>query len=298
MDNNNNNSKINRLIYDTLSLRRSILLPEIGVVRIICSGSIKNKPTKANDFPHYDIILTDDGYDVDLSAEISKFNNFTDEEKKKIIADWLLSIRVKNGVEIPNCFVLTKSKKLHISSLLNMQLNPFAEKKHLSKKGGKCYAIFALLVVVLACVIYFYISPNCINECKIEQNNGVVVVPNRVEATSIVDSVICDTTSQSVKTVAAVDSITLYHVKKDSIKNDNYIVVSSFKTRKQALKDKKRLSLIYKDIKIFTAAKTDGNIINYIFKSDNLKLVEEKKEYFAKIYPRIRGIWIYEMKNN
>lgn len=294
MDNNNNNSKINRLIYDVLSLRKSILLPEIGVVRVICIGSLKNKPIEADDFPHYNLILTDDyDCDVDLCAEISKFDDFTDKEKKKIIDDWLSSIRDKNEIQIPNCFSLTKSKKLYISSLLNLQLNPFAEKKYSRNKGGRRYIIFVLFGVILACVIYLMSLNNSI-ESPIEQNKDIVVVPNRdtIIATSIVDSVV-DSARLNIETIEVLD-----RVKLDTIKNDNYIVVGSFRTEKQALQDKKRLSLMYKDIEIFTIKKVDGKFINYIFKSDDVEFAEEKKEYFAKKYPRIRGIWVYEMKNN
>ena len=278
MDNNNNNSKINRLIYDTLSLRRSILLPEIGVISVVCSGSIKNKPIKADDFPHYNLVLTGDGYDVDLCVEIAKLDTFTDEERKKIIADWLFSIRGKNGIDIPNCFTLTKAKKISVSSMLNLQLNTFAKKKYSSSKR----VVFSLLGIILACAIYFSMNLNLGGD----KSNSYAV--RKIESVPVIDSVIvCDSIRHDIETVVL-----------DSVKNDNYIVVSSFETKKHALLDKERLLLIYKDIKIFTIEKTDGNIINYIFKSDDLELTEAKKEYFVKKYPRIRGIWIYEMINN
>ena len=161
MDSNSKiySDKINKLIYDTLSLRKSILLPEIGVVGVVCIGSLKNKPTKTNDFPHYNIVLTNDNCDVecdvDLSAELSKFGEFTDGEKSQLIANWLLSVRVKNSVYIPNCFILASDKTIFIYPLLNLQLNPFYNKKHSNKKGeDKINIVIGLILFVIIIVSF------------------------------------------------------------------------------------------------------------------------------------------------
>lgn len=303
------NNTINKLIFDTLSARKSILIDGIGTVAVVRKGSNQSHPKKRCDFPRYELTVNNATPSVNLRITIGD-----DEAYNK----WFATVCKQKGdrkkIIIPNC-VEIKMKSYMVRNIvsypdLELQLNPFSSQKK-SNKALKILLLCLFLLVLIGAGLYFYptfqTEPYHPIEQKIPIPEKVAYVPDPNDPLNFVDDSTDfelpeedSITTESVKPDTTIVSAPKPEEKKNEIpeliKGNSYIIIGSFKLLSKADEDKARLQKTHSDIVVNTALKSNGYYVNYIYASSNYSEAMKKQKEYAVKYPDIKGIWVFNNK--
>lgn len=300
------NNAINKLIFDTLSARKSILIEGVGTVVVARKGSNFSNPKKKGDFPHYELIINNSHSSVDLKGVIG------DQERYK---SWFASVCKTKGIGkiiiIPNCVeIRMKSyviKSIVCSAELNLQLNPFM----LTKKSGinSNIIIISLLIIMSAgaalyLILDFANKPYQPVEQKIIIPEKVAYIPQENDlfdfdttemiVDSVTDTVMITSVVENTAPKQVADPKQVTEGITEPIKGTSYMVVGSFRTINEAAVDKARLMKKYTDLAIHTTTKSKGGYINYIYTSSSYDEAMLMRDKLADQFPEIKGIWVYQ----
>lgn len=157
--------RYNQIIFNSLAARKAIFIEGIGVVSVVRKGSLKSNPGANNEFPHYELVLSNSECPLSLK-----------EAFEGDYGAWLQSVtkvtRNERIINIGGSFTLRLkgdgTSEFDISTELEMLLNPFSNGK--KKRSRSLLMILSSILVTVACcgcIIFFIIDSGYINLPKI-----------------------------------------------------------------------------------------------------------------------------------